>query len=172
MMQAISQCKNEIRRLVHRLQCVFSVGRSTTPTNDSGFIRMVQVTLGHDRMKDNVPYMQHYGFASNPPVATDFSGMALNGDRSGMVLLASNNQTYVIKNLGDGSVALYDMFGNHVVLSKDGVKVHAEKSYAWDCHGYGERWTWISGTTWQHDTYFNGATVIPVVHNINPPEIP
>lgn len=59
-----------------------------------------------------------------------------------------------------------------VEVSPTGVHVHAGTVYSWDCHGYGEKWTWTGGTNWQRDTYFTGATVTTVTHNINPPEIP
>ena len=58
-----------------------------------------------------------------------------------------------------------------VDVGTDGIHVHAGTVYSWDCHGYGEKWTWTGGTNWRHDTYFTGATVTTVNHNINPPVI-
>ena len=59
-----------------------------------------------------------------------------------------------------------------VEVNAEGVKVHAGTVYSWDCHGYGEKWTWTGGSNWTHDTYFTGATVTTNAHSINPPEIP
>lgn len=59
-----------------------------------------------------------------------------------------------------------------VEVNQYGVHVHAGTVYSWDCHGYGEKWTWTGDVNWTHDTYFTGANVTTVAHNINPPEIP
>ena len=52
------------------------------------------------------------------------------------------------------------------------IELHASHSYSWDVHGFGERWTWVSGTTWQHKTWQTGATVTSSTLSINPPEGP
>lgn len=78
-----------------------------------------------------------------------------------------------ISNFSTDSAQLRSDDGSSFVeVNAHGVKVHAGTVYQWDCHGYGEKWTWTGGTTWQHDTYFTGATVNTITHNINPPEIP
>jgi phage gp45-like len=185
----ISICLNEIRRLRRQITLALSRGRTTTPVNDSGLVRVVQGNLGINQIVDDIPLVQQYGFASNPPVGTDFFMGCLAGDRSNGAITATNNQTYILKNLGNGSVALYDMFGNKVVLSSvgfsltdfsgnsvvsssAGIKVHGASCYEWDVNGYGQKITWTGGTSWTIDNYTTGATVTTNTHAINPPGPP
>ena len=121
--QAITQVNNSVRQLYNRVRYVFGLGRTTTEVNDSGSVRYVQAQLGANQIKDNLPLIQHYGFASNPPPGTDLAVHSANGDRSAQAATGSNNQQYAIKNLGNGGVALYDMFGNSVQLTSTGVVV-------------------------------------------------
>jgi phage gp45-like len=120
-MDMITDCQNKIRMLARKVQLIFSTGRTSTLVDDSGVIRKVQIQLGPSQTRDGTPVMQHYGFASNMPPNCDAIFYALNGDRSVGVILGSNHQSYTIKNLGNGAVALYDMFGNRVVLDSTGI---------------------------------------------------
>ena len=52
------------------------------------------------------------------------------------------------------------------------VIVHGRESYTWDVNGFGEKWTWVGGTTWNHHTWQQGATVTSTTSSINPPEGP
>ena len=185
----LTQCMNDIRRLSHQVQLLFGRGRTSTAVTDSGVIRTVQANLGYNQVRDNFPIAQHYGLASNPPANTDIIVAFINGDRSNGVAIAENNQTYALKNLGNGSVALYDMFGNTVVLSSTGIsltdltgnsvnmtaagiKVHGKTCYEWDVNGYGQKITWTGGSNWTIDNYTTGATVTTNTHAISPPGPP
>lgn len=189
MQQAINKLKDQLTTVAHRLQMAFTLGRTSTSVDDSGVIRMVQVLLGYNQIGDNTNIMQQYGFASNLPIGSDVAILCVNGNRSVRVLLGSNHQSYTIKNIGDGSVALYDMFGNQVVLSETGinmtdfsgnsitttaaiVKVHAKKAYQWDANGYGQRITSTGGSNYTIDNYVTGATVTTTNHTIAPPGPP
>lgn len=189
MMQAINRLKDQLRTVAHRLQLVFTLGRTSTAVNDSGVIRMVQALLGYNQLGDNTNIMQQYGFASNIPIGADIAVLCVNGDRSVRVIIGSNHQSYTIKNLGNGSVALYDMFRNQIVLSSTGIamtdfsgnsivttsnflKVHAAKQYQWDVQGYGQRITWSGGSAYVIDNYVTGATVTTNNHAIDPPGPP
>lgn len=188
-MQTIQKLKQQLTTVAHRLQMVFTLARTSTEVNDSGVIRLVQGLLGYNQIGDNTNIMQQYGFASNLPIGTDVAVVCVNGNRSVRVILGSNHQSYTIKNLGNGSVALYDMFNNKIVLSSTGisltdltgnsiittptsVKVHAVKSYQWDVQGYGQRITWTSGSNYTIDNYVTGATVTTNNHPIAPPGPP
>jgi phage gp45-like len=178
-----------IQNLIHRVQHVIGVGRTSTAVTDSGVIRTVQALLGANQVKDNIPVMQHYGFASNPPANSDVAVLSINGDRSVAQIIGSNHQSYGIRNMGNGSVALYDMFGNTVVLSSTGIsltdltgnsvnmtaagiKVHGKTCYEWDVNGYGQKITWTGGSNWTIDNYTTGATVTTNTHAISPPGPP
>lgn len=123
MMHLIKDCQNKISVLSKRIQVVFTTGRTSGHVNDSGVIRTVQVLLGPKQVRDNTKIIQHYGFASNMPPNGDVAILAINGDRNVPVVIGTNHQSYTIKNLGDGSVALYDMFGNKIVLSDSGITI-------------------------------------------------
>ena len=188
MMQEISNLRNAVRMLGHRVQHIISSCRTSTAVNDSGVIRFVQAILGPNQVKDNIPFMQQYGFASNPPPNADAVLLAINGDRSVAVMVGSNHQSYGIKNLGNGAVALYDMFGNTVILSSTGIAItsaislsitaaqnltltgeniviHATQSLKYDADGNGTEFT--SNT---RNDYVTGST--NTSHNLNPPAVP
>ena len=188
-MEAIYRIMADIRRISNGLQIMIGFGRITAPVVDSGLVRTVQVAFGPGQIKDAAPYVQHYGFASNPPVGADIVYGCVNGNRSVLAVIASNHQNYEIKNIGNGTVALYDMFGNTVVLSSTGIsltdfsgnsvnmsaagiKVHGATVYQWDVHGYGQRITWTGGSNWTVDNYMTGATVTTNNHSIAPPGPP
>lgn len=59
-----------------------------------------------------------------------------------------------------------------VEVSPTGVHVHAGTVYSWDCHGYGQKLTWLGDNMWHYDNYMTGAIVTSTDHAINPPEIP
>lgn len=189
MMRTLELLRKEVSRISHALLVLFAYGRTTTAVNDSGLIRTVQGQFGPGQVKDNIPMVQHYGFASNPPVGADFAYGCVNGNRSVAAIIASNHQNYIIKNLGNGSVALYDMFGNEVILSSTGISmtdltgnsvnmtsggvhVHSPKSYAYDVNGYGQRITSTGSGNITIDNYTTGATVTTNTHPIDPPAIP
>ena len=188
MMALLRQCQNDIIKLAHRIQLVIGRGRTSTAVIDSDVVRRAQANLGYNQTKDNLPVVQHYGLASNPPPGTDIIVAFINGDRSNGVAIAENNQTYALKNLGNGAVALYDMFGNTVVLSSTGIAItsaislsitaaqnltltgeniviHATQSLKYDADGNGTEFT--SNT---RNDYVTGST--NTSHNLNPPQVP
>lgn len=142
--------------------------------------------LAGERIVDN-ELMQHYGFTSAPPAGTMAIILPVGGKTAHGVAIATEHGTYRLKALDGGEVAIYDDQGQKVHLTRDGIVVHsdktvrieardivmhASKSWSWDVNGFGERWTHVGGTTWEHKTWQQGATVTPVVLGINPPEGP
>lgn len=193
----LNQARYAINRLYNMAVMMLGRGRSTTPVDDSGVFRKLQAQLGFNQIKDNFPYVQHYGFASNPPVGTDCIAGFIAGDRSNGCIVATNNQTYAIKNLGDGTVALYDMFGNTVILNNlgitltdltgnvmsmlaSGVKITSPAAFEVDAPNVRLHAT----ATFKWDCGGNGPSYTPTVRtdyvigstgtseNLNPPEIP
>jgi phage gp45-like len=173
MSEIVNKFHTEIRRISHALQILFGFGRTSTQVNDSGVIRTVQAIFRAGQVKDNTPLVQHFGFASNPPVGADIVYAAINGDRSVAVIVGSNHQSFVIQNLGDGGTAIFDSHGNVITLTNSGgVKVHAATVYEWDVNGYGQRITWTGGTSYTIDNYTTGATITTNTHPIAPPGPP
>lgn len=176
----------EIARLFRRVMMTIGRGRVTW-SNDDGPIQKLQATLmgGGDEIRDNLPRMAEYGFTSNPPVGTDTLVVFIGGDRSNGAVIGTNNQAARKKGLVVGEVAMYDDQGQCVHIKRDGIYItttkkvrvdgadiqfHASHSYSWDVAGFGERWTWTGGTTWEHKTWQAGATVNSITNSINPPD--
>ena len=80
-----------ITRLWHRLRTVVGRGRVSL-VDDSGNVQMLQVVLGPQTTRDNLPRLAEYGLASNPPTKSDAIVLCLAGDRSVAVAIATNHQ--------------------------------------------------------------------------------
>jgi phage baseplate assembly protein V len=113
-----------IERLYRRIMLMIGIGKVTTG-NDGGAVQMLQIQLGADEVRDNTPRVAEFGFTSMPPPGSDAVLAFLRGDRSSGIVIATGNQTYRLKNLATGEVALYDAFGKYVKLSQTGIVVEA-----------------------------------------------
>jgi phage baseplate assembly protein V len=104
------------------------VGRGRVSlVDDRGPVQLLQLTsLGLGDVKDGVPRLAEYGFTSMPPQDTDAIVLFLSGERSNGVVIATSHQSYRLKSLQDGDVALYDSRGNFVKLSGAGLTLHAQ----------------------------------------------
>ena len=91
-----------------------------TATDDSGPIHRAQVRGFPPETIDAMPVLQIYGLASHAMPGSDAMAIFASGDRSNGVIIATGNQTYRLRNLGSGEVALYDNSGNIVKLGQGG----------------------------------------------------
>ncbi|MBX9635641.1 MAG: phage baseplate assembly protein [Magnetospirillum sp.] len=62
--------------------------------------------------------------------------------------------------------------GKKLRLEAEDIEQHATKSSSWDVAGFGQRWTWVGGVTWENMTWQIGATVTSTPLPIHPPEGP
>lgn len=120
-------------RLPHSIRALVGIGRLKL-TDDTGSVQTAQIDLGQSTggdgqaVRDKTPLLSHFGFTSRPPKDADAVVVSLNGDRSGGIIIAVGHQTYRLKNLNEGEAALYDMWGNTVVLTEAGIIVtHTDK---------------------------------------------
>lgn len=164
------------------------VGRAVlNAVYDGNPVQLVQASMLSDEVRDKMERMTEYGYTSKPHPGAQALVVCVGGDRGHGVVIATGDARYRLVGLADGEVALYDDLGQVVHLKRDGILVkspmkvridaqdiemHASKSWSWDVNGFGERWTYVSGVTWQHKTWQTGATVVPDPHSINPPEGP
>jgi len=111
-----------IRRLWHRLQAIVARARMLL-FDDSGPVQVVQVRLIGDEVKDKVPRVAEYGFVSMPPDGADAIVLFLAGERSSGVIIATNHQTFRMRNLATGEVAIHDDKGRFVLLGAAGIHV-------------------------------------------------
>lgn len=113
-----------MQHLWRRIQQVVGRGRSTD-ANDAGPVQTMQVRMGADELIGDLPRAAEYGFTSVPPVGTDAIVLFLGGERSNGIVVATNNQQFRMKALGNGDVAIYDNRGQSVLLSADGIVIDA-----------------------------------------------
>lgn len=111
-----------IERVFRRV--ILMVGRGRIKTGkDDGNIQKLQVKLGEMEIRDNTPRMAEYGYTSMPPADTDAVLLFVGGDRSNGIIIATGNQTYRLRGLQTGEVALYDDQGQKVYLTRAGIVI-------------------------------------------------
>ena len=155
--------------------------------NAAGKMQALQLRLLAGEVKENVEHFEPYGFTSRPHGGAEAVTVFLDGDRSHGIAIVVADRRYRLVALESGEVALHDDQAQKVHLTRDGIvietpktlridaldiELHAAHSYSWDVNGYGERWTHVSGTTWEHKTWQSGATITSVPLPIHPPEGP
>jgi phage baseplate assembly protein V len=111
-----------IRRLWHRVQALVARGRLPL-IDDSGPVQLAQARIIGDEVKDQIPRMAEYGFVSSPPENSDAIILFMAGERSMGVIIATNNQTFRMRNLATGEVAIHDNKGRFVLLGAAGIHV-------------------------------------------------
>ena len=168
-----------VRRLATAVRMIVCRGKITALTVGKG-IRFVQVKLGSNETTDNIPLVQHYGFASMPDPGCHAVVVFLNGERKEGAAIATNDLRYLPENLQQGDVVIYDKWGNAIHLSQTGisiisnsdlslqgnnVRLHATQSLKVDCGGNG----WVYTSTDRQD-YSRGAT--GAQQDLHAPEVP
>lgn len=116
-----------IERLWRRVQLLVGRGRIGA-VDDSSSVQVLQVRLGADETKDDLPRIAEYGLTSNPPLGTDALVIFLGGERTNGVVVGTNNQAARLTGLAPGEVALYDNLGRFVLLKADGIHVQGNAS--------------------------------------------
>lgn len=111
-----------VSALWRRLLLVIGRGRLTA-LDDSGAVQKVQVKLGADEIIDGVPRLAEYGFQSMPPAGSDAVLLFIAGERTNGVVVACGSQTYRMRGLADGEVAISDDKGQSVYLSAAGIRI-------------------------------------------------
>lgn len=160
-----------------------TVAMSTATSKMQG----LQLRLLAGEVKDNVEHFEPFGFTSKPLPGAEAVAVFLDGDRSHGIVVVVADRRYRLQGLEDGEAALHDDQGQKVHLKRDGIvietskkcrieardiELHASQSYSWDVGGYGERWTFLGGNTWEHKTWQQGAAITNVTLPVNPPEGP
>ena len=105
---------------------LLTIGRARVMlVDDSKAVQLAQVQLDSSSTLDPVPRLAEYGFTSNPPPGADAVTLSLGGNRADTVIIATGHQSYRLKSLASGEVALYDMFGQVVKLGASGITITA-----------------------------------------------
>lgn len=115
---------DSIERIWRRVLLIVGVGRVTAVESDDAGAQSLQVQLGALETKSNTPRLSEYGFNSNPPVGSDAVVLFVAGERTNGIVVACGNQTYRMRGLASGEVALSDDKGQSVYLSADGIRIN------------------------------------------------
>jgi phage baseplate assembly protein V len=115
MSDAISQLVSMVRLMVGRGKVV--------GVDDAGQVQRLQVDAGGDETIDKVPRLGQYGFVSVPPVGSDVVVVFIAGERANGAAIASGNQSFRMRGLADGEVALHDNKGQKIYISAAGIRI-------------------------------------------------
>ena len=88
-------------------------------------MRVVQVRLLADEVRDDLEHVEPYGFTSEPKDDEQPEAFALffGGDRSHGIVFCVADRRFRLKNLKPGEVALYDDLGQKIYLTRDGIVI-------------------------------------------------
>lgn len=172
--------------IVRRIGNMLARG-TVAAVNAADMMQSLQIDLLAGEISGDLEHLEPYGFTSNPNPGAETLALFFDGDRSHGVVAVAADRRYRITGLATGEMAIHDDQGQKVHITRTGIvihtaqkvrieadkiELHASTSYSWDVNGFGERWTWLSGTTWEHKTWQTGATINSVPSSIHPPEGP
>lgn len=89
--------------------------------DDSGPLQKCQITGLAGETLSNIPRIQNFGFASNPPVDSEAIILSLGGMRENVVIVTADNRIVRFKDLGSGESAVYTDDGTLIHLKKGGL---------------------------------------------------
>ena len=112
----------QLERVWRRVLLMVSRARVTL-VDDSNAVQFVQAQIDAFSLLDGMPRLAEYGFQSNPPPGADLAVIFLGGNRSDGVAVATGHQTYRLRNLVSGEVAISDNLGQKVYLSTAGIRI-------------------------------------------------
>jgi phage baseplate assembly protein V len=110
---------DSIQRLYQRVLHLVARGRVTTG-DDAGNVQLLQVQLGKDEVKDNIPRLGEFGLASMPPVGSDAVLVFMGGDRTSGAIIATGHQQSRPRGMKAGETMVYSQDGKYVYLTATG----------------------------------------------------
>ena len=112
--------QEHIQRLMRRVQHMVGVGRTTAVVNDTGAAQTVQIQGMSGTPDDEVKVHPIFGLSSSMPVGSDVTFVAIAGDSSARIAIATGHQPSRPKNTPVGGTTLYDQVGTALQLTNDG----------------------------------------------------
>jgi len=91
--------------------------------DDSQEMQLIQIDLLHESTKSFVERIQNFGFTSNPKSGSQALALFLNGNKDHGIIIAVDDVSYRMKSLPEGGTAVYDAFGNSIVLTSSGIAI-------------------------------------------------
>ena len=120
----LDDIKDAIWNLIVRGRLTGSAGRKK--------MRTIQAETMAGDLRDDVEHFEPYGFTSEPKTGAEPLIVALDGDREHSIAICVADRRYRLTGLTSGEVALYDDQGQKVVLAREGVRIHTDKTLAVD----------------------------------------
>lgn len=118
------------RRLYQRVMGVLNRGKVLLVDDSKAEVQLLQVDLGPKGdagslgIRDKTPRLADYGFSSNPPKGSHVIVLALGGERTDAVAIATGDPAHRFTGLEEGETVLYDKLrGTFVHLAKDGIVI-------------------------------------------------
>lgn len=69
-------------------------------------------------------YFQHYGLTSNPPAGFMFVAIPVGGKTAHSIIVATEHETFRLKSLALGEVAIYDDQGQKIHITRAGIVIN------------------------------------------------
>ena len=113
---------DQLEQLWFRLRSVV-MGARVSYVDDSGPVQLAQARVSANMTRDQLPRLAEYGFQSVPPVGADVVMLHLAGEQTTGVIIATGHQTYRLRGLSSGEVAISDDKGQKVYLSAAGIRI-------------------------------------------------
>jgi phage gp45-like len=129
----VSDVQSQIDRLYRRVLMMVTPVRINT-TDDTGNVLKAQIGVSNTpEILDNVPVLQFYGFAVNPPPKTDAIAIFGNGNRSNPVIVGTNNIESRPRNYKPGEVGIFTNEGDTLKFNQGkAVALTAGESFGLD----------------------------------------
>lgn len=96
---------------------------AVTLANAAHKLQTLQVSLLNDEAKDELEYLEPYGFTSHPNPGAEALAAFIEGDRSHGVVLVAADRRFRPVNLAVGDVAIYNDHAMVIKLTKDGIVI-------------------------------------------------
>lgn len=105
--------------------------------SDDGETQTASIEVADGIWRDNIEISQQYGMTSNAPEDGGLAiAIAIGGDEGDMIVLPIGNPSTRMSGLGKGDVAMYNAFGDRVVIRQGGgIEVKAASSIAMNVGG-------------------------------------
>ena len=116
LMDSINRWFNPWRRRI-----LLMVGKALIKAvKDTDKLQVVQVSLMKDELKNDVERIQEFGFTSNPPEDSEAVIVCVGGDRSNMLVIATDYSAGRPKGLEPGESMQYNKDGQYMKINKNG----------------------------------------------------
>lgn len=113
----IRDMQRHIARAIGNIRLAFRARLARN--NCAGPVQLAQAAGLADELLQNVELMQQFGLTSHPPAGTQCVVLPVGGKTSHSLIIATEHGDYRMRALASGEVAIYNQWGDHVLLRTD-----------------------------------------------------